>query len=267
MMTPEKLKGFVNSSGFPLQIGIEHLVRTKTLSHGWKVRYKEHAWKNQQTASAGFIDLVLADEYDTAALVVECKRVQDTSWVFLLPSKRQASRRHAHVWISRLDGQEGKFFDWTDVAGEPSSAECEFCIVPGQDQKSRPMLERIASELIEATEALAREDYFLNLKQGFIRIYANVIVTTADLHLCTFSPAEISIDTGVIDKANFTLVPFLRFRKSLSTKSVSELNLKERTDASLIKAKENTVFVVNSGHFEEFLNSFSVNEGFYKEFE
>ena len=29
MMTPEKLKGFVNSSGFPLQIGIEHLVRSK----------------------------------------------------------------------------------------------------------------------------------------------------------------------------------------------------------------------------------------------
>jgi hypothetical protein len=42
-MTPEKLKVFVNSSGFPLEIGMEHLVRSKPLSRGWKVRYKEHS--------------------------------------------------------------------------------------------------------------------------------------------------------------------------------------------------------------------------------
>ena len=99
-MTPDKLKGFVNSSGFPLQIGIEHLVRSQTLSHGWKVRYKEHSWNNKQTGNAGFIDLVLVDGDGTSAMVVECKRVQDTSWIFLLPSMRQADRRHAHVWAS-----------------------------------------------------------------------------------------------------------------------------------------------------------------------
>lgn len=266
MLTPEKLKGFVNSSGFPLQLGIEHLVKSKNLPHGWKVRYKEHSWKNEQTANSGFIDLVLTDAYDTTAMVVECKRVQDTSWIFLLPSERQANRRHTYVWLSRLFGQAAKFFDWHDVTGEPSSAECEFCIVPGQDQKSRPMLERVAAELIEATEALAQEDHYLNTEPDFIRIYANVIVTTAELHLCSFNPSDVSIDTGMIDKADFTPVPFLRFRKSLSTKSVSELNLKEKTQASLVKAKENTVFIVNSGHFEEFLNAFDIDEGFFREF-
>ena len=267
MMTPDKLKSFVNSSGFPLQIGIEHLVRSKTLSHGWNVRYKEHSWNNKQTGSAGFIDLVLTDEYGTSAMVLECKRVQDTSWIFLLPSKKQANRRHAQVWASRLDGQEAKYFGWNDIAGEPSSAECEFCIVPGQDQKARPMLERIASELTEATEALAWEDFCLNSKRDFVRLYANVIVTTAELHLCTFSPSDVSIDTGMVDRADFVLVPFLRFRKSLSTKSVSELNIEEKSDASLIKAKENTVFIVNSGHFEEFINSFGIDDGFFREFE
>ena len=267
MMTPEKLKGFVNSSGFPLQIAIEHLVRSKTLSHGWKVRYKEHSWNNRQTANAGFIDLVLADERGSSAMVVECKRVQDTSWIFLLPSMKKAKRKPAHVWASRLDGQEEpRFFDWNDITMEPSSAECEFCIVPGQDQKSRPMLERIASELIEATEALAWEDYYLNSEQDIIRMYANVIVTTAELHLCAFSPGDVSIDTGMIDKADFMPVPSLRFRKSLSTKSVSELNLKEKSDASLVRAKENTVFIVNSGHFEEFLNSFGIDDGFFRQF-
>ncbi len=266
MMTSENLKGYVNSSGFPLQIGIEHLVKSKTLAHGWKVRYKEHSWKNMQTEGAGFIDLVLADEYGTSAMVVECKRVQDTSWVFLLPSMRQANRRHARVWLSRLDGQETRFFDWSDVAGEPSSPECEFCVVPGQDHKSRPMLERVASELIEATEALAWEDYHLNTEQDFIRMYASVIVTTAKLHLCTFSPGDVSISTGMINKTEFQLVPFVRFRKSLSTKSVSEFNLNDKSDASLLRAKENTVFIVHSGNFEEFLNGFGIDEGCYRQF-
>ena len=55
MMTPDKLKDFVNSSGFPLQIGLEHLVKITTSSHGWKVVYKEHSWKNKDTHNDGFI--------------------------------------------------------------------------------------------------------------------------------------------------------------------------------------------------------------------
>lgn len=266
MMTPDKLKGFVNSSGFPLQIGIEHLVRSKTLEHGWKIRYKEHSWKNVHTGNTGFIDLVIADNYGTSAMVIECKRVQDTSWIFLQTNSIQANRRHSRVWVSRLDGQEPKFFDWSDVAGEPSSPECEFCVVPGQDHKSRPMLERIASELIEATEALAWEDYHLNSEQDFIRMYASVIVTTAELHLCTFSPGDVLIDTGMIDRADFKLVPFVRFRKSLSTKPVSEFNLKEKNDASLVRAKESMVFIVNSSNFEGFINGFEIDGSNYRLF-
>jgi len=174
MMTAEKLRNFVNSSGFPLQIAIEHLVRSKTLSHCWKVRYKEHSWKNVDTHNSGFIDLILADDNGTSAMVIECKRVQDASWIFLLPSMKQANVERTHVWVSRLDGQEARFFGWNDIAADPASPESEFCIVPGQDQKSRPMLERIASELIEATEGLAREDSYLNTEQDFIRMYVNV---------------------------------------------------------------------------------------------
>jgi hypothetical protein len=55
-------------------------------------------------------------------------------------------------------------------------------------------------------------------------MYVNTIETTADLHLCSFSPSDISIDKGMIDKAKFTPVPFLRFCKILSTKLVSDLN-------------------------------------------
>lgn len=197
-MVHDKLKGLVNSSGFPLQIGIEHLVNSTTSSHGWKVRYKEHSWKNADTQSSGFIDIVLSDQYGTSVMVVECKRVQNSSWIFLLPSERQAQRRHARAWVSRLDNQEAKFFDWTDIAAYPTTPESQFCVVPGQDNKSRPMLERVASQLVEATEALADEDYHLNTQHNFIRIYINIIITTAEIHLCRFDPDSISIETGMV---------------------------------------------------------------------
>jgi hypothetical protein len=263
----EKLKQFVNSSGFPLQIGIEHLVAKTSEGHGWKVLYKEHSWKNLKTDNTGFIDLVLADDYGTSIMVVECKRVQNTNWIFLLPSEKQKRRKHARVWISRSDRGNAKFFGWTDITPDPWSPECTFCVVPGQDKKSRPMLERIAAELIDATESLAYEDLHLfNNKNDFVRIYLNVIITTADLSLCSFDPADISIDDGMLDKADFEQVPFLRFRKSLSTKSVEELNLDEKTPHSLVKAKESTIFIVNSKHLKDFLNDIEIGENIFRSF-
>jgi hypothetical protein len=129
------------------------------------------------------------------------------------------------------------------------------------------MLERLASDLIEATEALAHEDFLLNTKHDFIRMYANVVVTTAELNLCQFDPASISLATGMITDVKFTSVPFLRFRKSLSAKPVNELNLEERTQTDLVKARENTIFIVNSSCFEEFLGNFTVDNGYFSQFD
>jgi hypothetical protein len=263
----EKLKQIVNSSGFPLQIGIEHFVEKTSKDHGWKVLYREHSWNNPNSNNSGFIDLVLADEFGTSIMVVECKRVQNTNWIFLLPSERQKRRRHARAWVSRSNGDNIKFFDWTDITPDPYSPESMFCVVPGQDKKSRPMLERIAAELIEATEALAFEDLHLfSKKPEFVKIYLNIIITTADLSLCSFDPHDISISDGMIEKAEFESIPFLRFRKSLSTKSVSELNLEEMNSYNLTKAKENTVFVVNSKHLEDFLNEIEIGENIFRSF-
>ena len=263
----DKLKQFVNSSGFPLQIGIENLVAKTSGDHGWKVLYKEHSWKNLKTNNTGFIDLVFADEYGTSIMVVECKRVQNTNWIFLLPSEKQKRRRHARALISRSESGNAMFFDWTDITPDPWSPESAFCVVPGQDKKSKPMLERIAAELIEATESLAYEDLHLfNNKNDFIRIYLNVIITTADLSLCSFDPSDIFIDDGMLDKADFESVPYLRFRKSLSTKSVNELNLDEKTPHCLVKAKESTIFIVNSKHLKDFLSEIEIGENIFRSF-
>ena len=261
MMNDDKLKQYVNSSGFPMQIGLENFVNNTSSDHGWKVLYKEHSWYSPYSSNSGFIDLVLIDRRRTSIMVIECKRVQNTNWIFLLSSEDQERRRHVKVWISRFDGENKKFFDWNDVAVSPSSPESEFCVIPGQDRKSRPMIEKVAAELVEATEALSLEDYHLyKAEMNFIRMYFNVIVTTADLNLCSFNPDNISTDTGMIDKAEFRPVPFVRFRKSLSTKPVDQLNLSEKSPYHLSKTKENTVFIVNSTHFSDFLRTIEVDD-------
>lgn len=260
-MSDEKLGNFVNSSGFPLQIGIEHLVNKTKAQHGWEVLYREHPWKSFETNNSGFIDLIFLDQYGTSALVIECKRVKDTSWIFLMPSERQLNRRHSKAWVSRLNDATFLHYDWTDINVDDSSPESSFCIVPGQNNNSRPMLERIAAELVESTEAFAKEDlYILNNKTEVFRSYFNVIVTTADLKLCLFDPEKISIENGQIDDSNFKTVPFIRFRKSLSTKNVTELKLSELTPYDLTNAKENTIFVVNSNYLLEFLKSFEIDQ-------
>jgi hypothetical protein len=94
-------------------------------------------------------------------------------------------------------------FDWIDITPNPKCPECEFCVVPGQDNKSAPMLERTASSLISSTEAFVHEESSLFPKVFDKRFYFNVIVTTAKLNVCTFDPASISLRDGTLYEAEF----------------------------------------------------------------
>lgn len=176
MSDHSELKDIVNSSGFPLQIGIEHLVNKTTDKHGWKVLSREHSWKNTHANSSGFIDLVLINRYGTSVMVIECKRVLKSNWIFLVPSETVKDRRPIKTWITRINQSKTTHFNWIDVTGEPSTVESEFCVVLGQDAKSKPMLERVAGELVEATEGFAYEEYsFIGNQVDELRIYFNVI--------------------------------------------------------------------------------------------
>ena len=255
----EKLRDQVNRSGFPLQIAIEHAISSSGGVNGWQVYSREHSWKNEASGTNGFIDLVLIDQYRTSMMVIECKRVQNSHWIFLNPTNKQNNRRHARTWITLVEGGEAKNFDWADIAIDPSTPESEFCVVAGQDPKSKPMLERVAADLTEATEGFAREDLsVLAAQNGDLRLYYNVIVTTAELKVCDFLPDTISLSKGTIDEANFRTVPYLRFRKQLSVNR--EVKDVSRYGGSLFREKENTVFIVNSEHVIEFLNEYDVDD-------
>lgn len=254
MMTDKKLTEAVNRSGFPLQIGLEYLVKSQ-VNGLWKVIYSEHSWKNPFDSSSGFIDLVLEDLPRTTVLVVEAKKVVDTSWIFLVSEEAQMTRSHVKAWIT---DKSGNYFEYADVIASPRTAESKFCVVDGQDAKSRPMLERLASEAVSSTEGFAAEEKDL-LRSYDLRMYFSVIVTTANLKICRADPSNISIHTGQLITAELKDVPYLRFRKQLNYNIISKLDYSNIMYEGVARQKENTVFIVNSNHFMDFLAEFKVN--------
>lgn len=261
MIGPEKLTDIVNQSGFPLQIGIQTLVTRTVSQHGWRVLYQEHSWINRTDGSSGFLDLVLEDRHKTSVLLVECKRVLETVWTFLLPGPRITSRRHAKAWVT-YHNAKFKWFDWFDLALDPQAPESAFCVVPGQDSRARPMLERIGAELVSATEGVAEEERLLQSKHpDSLRMYFSIIVTTAKLSVCVFDGDTVSLADGTLSDAQFHEAPYVRFRKQLSTRVPNIDQADGDSTRLLAKAKEHTVFVVNSEHLLSFLSGFEVDDG------
>ena len=127
------------------------------------------------------------------------------------------------------------------------------------------MLERIAANVASATEAVASEERFFQLHQPeALRMYFSVIVTTAKLKVCAFDPAQITITDGKLADADFHDVPYVRFRKQLSTRVGKLDGFVSSMRHSMASARERTVFVVNSDEFVSFLSEFEVDNSSLK---
>ena len=264
MSDQSKLNDLVNKSGFPLQIGIASLIVKTKDRHGCSVLYQEHAWSNKIDGTDGFIDIVVQNHHKTSLFIIECKRVLDSSWIFLIPELQRREQRNTKAWVTNYNDRDSKFnhFGWAFLKTDPGMFESQFCIVPGQDAKSQPMLERISAELVSATEGFAYEERpLIQKEQQSWKNYFNVIVTTAKLQICRFNPEDVAIDTGTISSAAYEEVPYLKFSKQLSTREVS-LPLKYSVSffmPELTQAKINTVFIVNSENLEKFLCDFELD--------
>ncbi|NNF99493.1 MAG: hypothetical protein HKM93_08955 [Desulfobacteraceae bacterium] len=251
---------YVNSSGFPLQLALANLVKN---TDGWSVLYEEHNWIHDE--DNGFIDIVIEDTSKTWLMNIECKRVKDTKWIFLRDKSKVHRRRYTKVWVSSKKANEDSFifFGWLDIVMEPNIPQSSYCVVPGQDAKARPMLERIAAIVVKSTEALAKQETeTLSNRYSDLRIYQNVIITTAELYLCDTDVEKINITAGEIDESSeFTMVPYLRFRKQVGAEvtisnPANDINELEKITTN----KESTVFIVNSAHLGEFLEECEMPE-------
>jgi hypothetical protein len=224
------------------------------------VRHVEHAWLNGTDNQNGFIDLVLRDRHDYANLVLECERVRNAIWLFMNTSGDPKMRLHSKSWVTKYNGSQTTLCGWHEVPIEPATPEALFCAVRGQSTNDRnTLLERIAGELISATEALAIEERdYRHESQESVRFYFNVIVTTAELKVATFAPGDISLSEGTIANAKFTDVPFLRVRKQFSMRPVTLAPQDwSRLDDPDYR-RENTVFIVRADALLDFLHQFNI---------
>jgi hypothetical protein len=138
-----------------------------------------------------------------------------------------------------------------------------FCVMP-KDARDPPV-ERVAAELVSATEAVEHEERaaYLDKRGGDSkRSYFSAIVTTATLSVCAFDPGRISLTDGLIPPTStFVLADAVRFTKQLSTRSfMSETPMTYGTEAAeLAKAKERTVFILRADALGGFLSDFGID--------
>jgi hypothetical protein len=245
-----------NSSGFPLQIRVANVAES---TGTWRVFLAEHPWKSDITGTGGFIDLVLIKNY--AAMVIECKRVREAKWVFLIPEKAPSPQPRARPWESEYSDGRWYKFGWSYDQVLPLSYESHFCAIHGTEQGRKTLLERTAAELIESVEALAlQEKEHVTGGNLFRRLYVPVIVTTAELVVSSFDPRSISLKDGCLPQdSDFQHVPFIRFSKSLTTQYDTSHG---RGILETYEQTRRTVFVVNAENIEDFLKSLVCRRGF-----
>lgn len=245
----DDLMKLVNNSGFLFQLRIESEVASTSQSHGWNVITREQPWYDKETGREGFIDLILGK--GRMRMVIECKRTKDADWVFLLPGEGIPETQIFSVYASRKADQPVRW----GVSGfypTPQSPIAEFCVVRGRGEGDSPLLERMGRTLLASVEKTAVEELSLLPPDkptvalpGDYRIYFPLIVTNAQLHICSFDISNVSLRDGrFVENAQFQAVPFVRFRKSLATRLTPEA-----LPDSLNKANRDmtrTILVVNS---------------------
>jgi len=242
----DPLLSLVNSSGYLFQLRVEHEIKQSSSEHGWDVVSREHPWKDAETDTDGFIDLVLEQRYSHQRMVVECKRPQDANWVFLVPNDEPEpfTTRTRCAWLD--SGKDRKpISGWDDLDFLPNSFESAFCIIRGTGERDHPMLERLSKLLLKSVECLQEEELELYRAQfPHVRIYLPAILTTAELKICRFDLGRVSLKDGKISSAKFESVPFVRFRKSLKTELTPNAKPSDLQEAN--RDKERTILVINA---------------------
>jgi len=250
----------INGSGFPLQIALQNAVDSS--APGWKISHREHAWSNPNTGQNGFIDFVVKSDETSDSVVVECKRVQNASWLFLGHTGSPKATEVFNTWATVFPEARPPYFGWVDLRVPLPTAEAQFCCVRGQSANDKnTFLEKLAAELVSSTEALATEEReYRNDSRESCRLYFNVIVTTASLYFAEFDNESLDLTDGTLETAKFHRVPYIRVRKqfSMRLKPLTQEDFHSRYDPDV--GRENSIFVVEAAHFVNFLRELNVDK-------
>ncbi|MBM3181639.1 MAG: hypothetical protein FJZ86_15010 [Chloroflexi bacterium] len=253
----DDLLNIVNKSGFLFQTRIEKEIEA-TKPGNWTPIAHEHRWVDPLDGKEGYIDLIL--EYGIERMVIECKKVSEAKWIFLVPNDQVKTNRAKLLWtfegLIKQDAYRKKISAWHNFQTKAASLEALFCIIRGQGENDTPMLERLSSYLLRSIENLVHEEleYEKRATQD-LHIYYPVIVTNSTLLACQYEPNNIEISSGQLANAEFEEVPFIRFRKNLSS-SVKTKEIRDIKQANL--DYERTIFIINSNHVVDILKQINL---------
>lgn len=253
-MDRTELEKLVNRSGFLFQLAVEEHIRSNKPTHNWEVVAREYPWSSPGADRTGFIDIV-ADRAGLHA-VIECKRTQGGDWIFLVPFESQDTVKLRTLW-SYLTEDRRHGYGWDDLHFVPATLESEFCIVRGGSDDDKPMLERIAGDLVRAAESLAREHLDTQRRHRGPAGYIPIIVTNAKLHVCRVNLGDVDLHTGSVPaSATFEETGAIRFRKATATDIKHPPASYGSIREGLVK-KERSAVIVNVAHLTDWLASVS----------
>jgi hypothetical protein len=238
----------LKKSGFPLQTRVEHEI-TARAGRGWKLLASEHPWRSEDGDQ--FVDLIA--KCGMAVLVIECKKAQDRSLLFLRPLGTETTGpvRTCTIWHFQRNAGAGQPFNIgiEDTELEPESYKAAFCVAT--HNSGRRLLEEDARPVVLAIEALlSQRPPFYDTHELTRALFVPVIVTTARLYTLRYNPTEVLLETGSytkLDLSKIEPIEWIRFHKSF-TASGDRLG--------------RTVFVVNAAALPRFLDLISRAQGF-----
>lgn len=244
---PEAVLTALQSSGFPFQTAVAHVIYTVT---GRSVYTSEYPWRTS-SGDHQFLDLV-ARKGDLF-LTIECKKTRKEILTFLRPLVLSHTGRLEEFRCLRSEqprdstGRLELFCE--EWALHPPSTGSEFCVVSTSDSgRDQRLLERDAGLVVRATDAFAHEvpERFrpdVDGSRSATRLFVPVIVTNARLYTARYKPSEVSLETGEfsVPPKEVESVPYVRFRKAFMSDGITNLG-------------DRSVFIVNAGAFAEFLD-------------
>jgi hypothetical protein len=239
---PKTISESLKRSGFPFQTAVTHLIRR---SKGWSIHASEYPWRDSD-GSEKFLDIIATN--GTFILPIECKKAKEIQ-TFLLPqgglggiirTGHVADFRCLRTTFSSMRNPVGITYE-ENCQIWPVSPSSEFCVVSTSDSgKDQRLLEKDASLLVRATNALAHDDRQRSkLREGLL---LPLIVTNAKLFTACYHPSDVSLESGEFTESpkDVEQAPWVRFSKSFT----ADRGFDHRS-----------IFVVNATSLEQFLQS------------
>ncbi len=247
----------VDKSGFPFQLAVERELRELGQKHSWPVVATEVPVGDR------FADIVL--QRPGLLGIVECKRVEDERWHFLVPRGASANMGRCRIeWRNpkaaklppmatiSIHHPATKLFCSECIMAE-GSYESSVCVLP--KGKAVPSLESLSGELLDTVHALGDKFQLKYDKEPTYLI--PIIVTNAELSVCEYDTDALDINLGRLGAADFKSVDFIRFRKTLVSRASNDYEWDRLvTLGEWTSDRERTVFVVSPKGLDQFLAGF-----------